>query len=96
MFWYKDTLYALERNAFVVSQLIKENGQYRQGKGWSYEYIENDEKWLYRDTTYGLAEGLCLDDKFIYIALDNNGDARRNNPKDTRPLLFILERPEKQ
>lgn len=93
LFWYKDTLYALERNAFVVSQLIKENGQYRQGKGWSYEQIENDEKLFYRDTRFGLAEGLCMDDHYIYIALDNNGDARRLNPQDTRPLLLILERP---
>jgi len=95
LFWYKDTLYALERNAFVVSQLIKKNGQYRQDKGWSYGRIENDPRFLYADTTYGLAEGLCMDDKFIYIVIDNNGDARRNNPKDTRPLLFILERPER-
>lgn len=96
LFWYHDTLYALERNAFVVSRLIKENGQYRQGKGWSYGRIENDPKFLYADTTYGLAEGLCMDDRYIYIALDNNGDARRNNPKDTRPLLFILERPNRE
>lgn len=96
LFWYQDTLYALERNAFVVSQLINENGQYRQGKGWFYEHIENDPRFLYADTTYGLAEGLCMDDRYIYIALDNNGDARRTNPKDTRPLLFILERPEKK
>jgi hypothetical protein len=94
LFWYKDTLYALERNAFVVSQLIKENEQYRQGKGWSYGHIENDEALIYNDTRYGLAEGLCIDDHYIYIALDNNGDARRTNAKDTRPLLLILERPE--
>jgi hypothetical protein len=95
LFWYKDTLYALERNAFVVSQLTKENGLYRQEQGWSYGHIEHDENWLYRDTTYGLAEGLCMDDKFIYIVLDNNGDARRNNPRDTRPQLFVLQRPER-
>jgi hypothetical protein len=95
LFCYKDTLYALERNAFVVSQLIKENGQYRQGRGCSYEHIENDEALLYNDTRFGLAEGLCIDDRYIYIALDNNGDARRTNPNDTRPLLLILERPEK-
>lgn len=90
---YRDDLYVLERNAFVVTRLIQENGEYRQGEGWSYEHVETDPQWRYNDTRFGLAEGLCMDERFIYIVLDNNGDFRRNNPRDRRPLLFILERP---
>lgn len=89
---YRNDLYVLERNAFVVTRLIEENGEYRQGEGWSYGHVETDPQWRYNDTRFGLAEGLCMDDRFIYIVLDNNGDFRRNNPRDRRPLLFILER----
>lgn len=90
---YRDDLYLLERNAFVVTRLIEENGERRQGEGWSYEHVETDPQWRYSDTRFGLAEGLCMDERFIYIVLDNNGDSRRNDPRDRRPLLFILERP---
>lgn len=42
----------------------------------------------------GMAEGLWVDDTHIWVLIDNNGFARKADPKDTRPLLFRCRRPD--
>lgn len=42
----------------------------------------------------GMAEGLWVDDTHLWVLVDNNGFARKADPKDTRPLLFRCPRPD--
>lgn len=42
----------------------------------------------------GMAEGLWVDDSHIWVLVDNNGFARKADPKDFRPLLFRCPRPD--
>ncbi len=86
-------LYALVRNAYVISRLIKNESGYEEGPAWSYEVIVTEKSRRYVDMRYGKAEGLCMDAERVYIILDNNGIPRADDPKDWRPLLLIMERP---
>lgn len=93
LFYFRNELYVLERNAFVVSKLLETKNGFIEGPGWSYEHIETSDSLRYDDMRYGKAEGLAMDDSFVYLILDNNNDARITNPNDRRPLLFLLKRP---
>ena len=85
--------YVLERGASVISKLTFKNGQVELSPRWSYSQIENSDEWRYANTLFTCGEGLCMDEKFIYVILDNNGEYRYTNPDDRRPLLFIMQRP---
>jgi len=91
--FFKKTLYALQRNAYLISPMILIDGEWEEGTGWTYQAIVTNDKWRYADMRYGHAEGLCMNHRFIYVILDNNGDCRTSDPKDNRPLLLILENP---
>ncbi|GAB4341604.1 MAG: esterase-like activity of phytase family protein [Calditrichia bacterium] len=93
LFVYKEAVYVLERNAFVVCRLEMKGDEITEGPGWSFEETENSQLYAYDDMRYGKAEGLAMDDRLIYVILDNNGDARIKNPADRRPLLFVFENP---
>jgi len=41
----------------------------------------------------GMAEGLSIDDRRVYVLLDNNGLALAHNPSDRRSLLFEFSTP---
>lgn len=93
LFWENGILYALERNAYVICKLIKSSHGFEEGDFWSYESIETSEEFQYESMKFGRAEGLCMDKNHVYVILDNNGNARRLDPSDHRPLLLIMERP---
>ena len=42
-----------------------------------------------------MAEGLCMDAERVYVVLDNNEADREVFPGDNRPLLLIMERPDR-
>ena len=88
---YNDYLYTLERNAHLVCQrtLIT----YRSVNCWSYAHVENASDIRYQDDKYGLAEGLAISDEYIYIVLDNNGDARWLDEDDRRATLLVFKTP---
>ena len=88
-----DKIYVLQRALHCVSQLVKEGETFKEAKFWSFENTENDPEYIYSDTRYGLAEGLFMDDRYVYIILDNDGNYRNAYPSDMRPLFFIFERP---
>lgn len=84
--------FALVRNAHLVLELRKLDGVWREGAAFSYADTENASRFAYADRRFGLAEGLALDATHFYVALDNNGDRRANEPDDRRPLLFVFKR----
>ena len=91
--WEQDRLYVLERNAYVVSRFSRNGERFVEGPGWSYRHIVMRPEYQYSDMKYGKAEGLCMDQQFIYIILDNNDIPRAADRTDRRPLLLILKRP---
>ena len=94
LYYFRNAVYVLERNAFIVSRLKREGDCLVESTGWSYRHIETMRPYRYADMTYGKAEGLCMDDNYIYIVIDNNGDSRDGNPDDRRPLLMVFEHPD--
>ena len=86
-------LYSLQRNAHLVVRMTQIDGRFREAGHWSYARSENDPRYRYRDRTYGLAEGLALDESHVYVALDNNDDARESGKEDRRGMLFVFKRP---
>jgi hypothetical protein len=88
---WRGRIFALNRNLQAVTELVPDGNRFGLGDSWSYAGTENDAAYLYSDMTYGHAEGLVISDDEILIILDNNGDARANNPADRRPLLFVFE-----
>jgi len=86
-------LYALMRADEGIAEMGLDTDSFRAKRFWSFGRTVHDPAYSYRDATYGKAEGLCMDQKRIYVILDNNLDSRTNNAEDTRPLFFIFRRP---
>ena len=86
-------LYSLQRSAHLVVRMTRSDGRFREAEHWSYARAENHPRYRYRDRTYGLAEGLALDESHVYVALDNNDDARESGKDDRRGMLFVFKRP---
>ncbi|MEL6823405.1 MAG: SdiA-regulated domain-containing protein [Calditrichota bacterium] len=91
--YYKGRVFALQRNAYAISEMIKTKAGYREGEGWSYKHVATSDTYRYKDMRYGHAEGLAIDDDYVYIILDNNDDERLSDGNDKRPLLFIFHNP---
>jgi hypothetical protein len=89
----RGNVYALMRNGHLVVQLERRAGAWVEGHAVSYAAAENDGRFIYADDKFGLAEGLALTADRIFVALDNNGQARESAPGDSRPLLFVFRRP---
>ena len=85
--------YVLQRNARLISELGISKKGVREGEGWSYSHIVHRLSYRYAVIRYGMAEGLCMDDRFVYVILDNNNIPRLRYPKDRRPLLLIMKNP---
>ncbi len=86
-------VYALVRNAHLIVELHGTPNGYREGAAWSYAAAENAPEFAYADPRFGLAEGLAIGEREIFVVLDNNAQARRAFPEDRRPLLFVFKRP---
>lgn len=84
-------LYTLERNAHAVCR--RNADSFAVERCWSYAHVENDPAHLYRDVRHGLAEGLTVHDGKLYVVLDNNNDARRDDTRDRRAQLFEFQLP---
>jgi hypothetical protein len=88
-----DRVYALMRNAHLIVELQETPNGFREGAAWSYAAAENAPEFAYADPRFGLAEGLAIGHREIFVVLDNNAQARRAAPEDRRPLLFVFKRP---
>ena len=90
---YGSTIYCLERGIHAVTELQIGHGKISEKSLWTFAHVENDPQWRYLDMEYGHAEGLLVNKDFIYVVIDNNGDARPGDPGDSRPLLFVFSKP---
>jgi uncharacterized protein YjiK len=86
-------LYALLRGDEGIAQLREEGDRLRTEEFWSFRQTLSDPAYSYRDLTFGMAEGLTMDQNRVYLIVDNNGDSRTTDPDDTRPLFYIFHRP---
>lgn len=87
-----DEIYVLDRNADTVAKLKLKNGQYQEGRGYSYSHIINKPELQYQDMKYGQAEGLVVKGNKVYIILDNNRNPHSQNPSNTNSLFLELEK----
>ena len=85
-------VFVLERNEYIVSELKKYKGQYRESHGWSYQHIINQQRYRYQDMQYGHAEGLVVKGNTIYIILDNNRNPHEQDDSNNNSLLFVLKK----
>jgi hypothetical protein len=93
--FYKNAAYVLERNAYTVSRLERDaDNHLTVSAGWSFKHVETLSDFRYTDMTYGKSEGLCVDEDYIYVILDNNSLPLAENPDDRRPLLLVFEKPD--
>lgn len=83
-------IYTLERNYFRVCRRTYESWTIEAC--WSYRLTEKAPQFRFENDRYGLAEGIARSGEYIYIVLDNNGEARQQSG-DIRPLLFKFKRP---
>ena len=87
------SLYVLERGAGTICEITLQQDRVIEKSVWSYAKIENSKELQYKSMKYGRGEGLFIDENIIYVILDNNGDPRKYDSSDKRPLLLIMERP---
>ena len=87
------TSWALNRNADCISRIEYGGAQLVEREFWSFAETIRDSEFSYSDMDFGMAEGIYMDAGRIFVVLDNNRIARKNNPDDRRPLFLILARP---
>jgi hypothetical protein len=90
---FRGALYALVRNTHLVVRLERTPDGWREGPAFSYRHAEHDPRYMYEDRTFGMAEGIAIDERRVYVLLDNNEKARASDERDRRPILFVFERP---
>lgn len=89
--YYDGALFTLERNAFAVCRRSLETLEAE----WCIQYrgIEEGPEYVYRKTAFGKGEGLAVNDRGIFVVLDNNSVTRVAAPDDSRGLLMLLAFP---
>ena len=93
LFFDGSSVFILNRATDSVCQIIYDKNTFYENNYWSFKNVVIDEQYKYNNMTFGHAEGLAMDQHYIYIILDNNGESRVIDPTDYRPLLLILKRP---
>ena len=86
-------VFALERNCHVVMRIERTPTAWVERGGWSYARTENDPRFAYHDRRFGVAEGLAIDDRHVFIVMDNNHDHLAAAASDRRPRLFVFRHP---
>jgi hypothetical protein len=88
---WRGRVFALARNQHLVVELRRDaHGAWFEGAAWSYAQTENGVPHRYTDMTFGIGEGLVIEDERIYVLLDNNAVVREGHADDRRPWLFAF------
>jgi uncharacterized protein YjiK len=83
-------LYVLNRNAYSVIKLKYIKNKFIEVAGWSYKDIILQPEFQFEDMEYGHAEGLVVLNNKVYLILDNNKSARRNDANNRNSLFLEL------
>jgi len=90
--WHDDKLFILLRHDRLILQIDPKS--HRVEAEYNFEAIEEAPEHQYFKTyPTGAMEGLAIDKDYFWLVTDNNGQARRQDPRDTRPTLFRCPRP---
>jgi hypothetical protein len=91
LFGWHGRMFALARNQHLVVELVRESdGAWREGEAWSFAATECAAAYRFEEETFGLTEGLAIDDHTITIVIDNGNTPRLGRKNDTRPWLFAF------
>jgi uncharacterized protein YjiK len=90
--WFDAKLYVLCRQHYVVLEVEPET--HRVLAEFDYKSLE-DRLGYRKDLPVGFMEGLSVDRDNIWLAIDNNGYARKRDPNDIRPVLLKCPRPDR-
>ncbi len=91
LFAWRGRVFALARNQALVVELRRDaDGAWIEGEAWSFGGTEKAAPYQFADMTFGMAEGLAIDERFIYLLLDNNDIAREGHPTDKRTWLWAF------
>jgi len=91
---FNGRVFGLFRNAHLIVELEERDGRWQESAAaWSYAATENDPRNAYAEKRFGHGEGLAMDERHIYVMLDNNRAPRATDHTDRRPLLLVFKRP---
>ncbi len=85
IFYHQEKVYVLDRNAQSVVRITYKDNTWEEEDFWHYGEAEAQ----FHQYSMGLAEGLCIDDAYIYIVTDNGSERDR----DKKPTLMIFKKP---
>jgi hypothetical protein len=88
---FNGNLYTLERGASAICK--RDYERIESISCYSYKQVEQAVDTSYLSTEFGIGEGLAISDSKIYVAFDNNGEGRKSNPDDMRPLIIEFSKP---
>ncbi len=96
------TLFLLHRGGWRIMLTEPRGDRFILYEVWDFSSIKEQPRFDYiiRDPTtgnirndWGVAEALAMDEKYIYVGLDNNGEPLRSNPQERRATLLVFKRP---
>ena len=85
IFYHQEKVYVLDRNAQSVVRITYKDNTWEEQDFWYYGEAEAH----FHQYPMGLAEGLCIDDTYIYIVTDNGSERDR----EKKPTLMIFKKP---
>jgi hypothetical protein len=89
--YFNNKIYTLERNLYRVCHRNPSSNEV--GQCYSFKHVALSKQWGYDTGIYGLAEGLAIDDKNLWIIVDNNKDTRLLDAGDQRAILMKFKNP---
>lgn len=92
--WFDGALFVLLRESYVVLKV--DPASHEVLTEYDYRPVENAPLVAYhKKYPTGTMEGLAVDEEFIWLVTDNNGEGRLQDPADKRPTLFKCPRPDR-
>jgi hypothetical protein len=91
--WHDGALWVLLRESSAVLQVDPRRETVLAE--YSFRDLERRKEVIYTGRyPTGTMEGLAVDDEFLWLVTDNNGESRWSAPGDIRPTLFQCRRPD--
>lgn len=90
--WFENQLWIMCRQHYVLLQVDPATRRVMA----EFDYRELEDRLSYATgLPVGIMEGLAVDQDYIWMVTDNNGDERKGAPGDKRPTLVKCRRPDR-